>query len=78
VRDGEARVVRGGIAAGVLSDIRDVVAHPPVGRATVRVVRGAGRAQLEIRGDVSEEQRQQLRNVVGSVPLAKLAKAPRR
>ena len=40
--------------------------------ATLRIVRARGRAALEVSGAVSPAQLQQLRNVVGSVSLAKL------
>ena len=77
VRDGKARVTRGGLSGPVLLDIADVVARPRIERATLRIVRSSGRAQLEVHGSVSEAQRQQLRNVVGTVPLARLARARR-
>jgi hypothetical protein len=78
VRDGKARVVRGGIAPRILSDIADVVAMPRVGRATVRITRGGGYAHVRVTGDVPEPQQQRLRNVVGSLPLAQLASGRRR
>jgi hypothetical protein len=78
VRAGTLRVVRGGIATPVLSDVADVVARPPIAHATLRIVRSDGYARLEVNGVISEAQLQQLRNVVGSVPLARLASAPRR
>jgi hypothetical protein len=73
VRGGTVRIARGALAPGILSDIADVVARPRVRRATLRIVRNEGLARLDVSGEVSPEQRQQLRNVVGSVPLAKLA-----
>jgi hypothetical protein len=73
VRGGAVRVARGALAPGILSDIEDVMARPRVDAATLRIVRNEGLARLDVSGNVSPEQRQQLRNVVGSVPLAKLA-----
>jgi Protein of unknown function (DUF3634) len=78
VREGRLKIVRGGIAARVLSDIEDVVAKPQVHRATLRIVRSGRYAQLKVKGGVSEAQRQRLRNVIGSVPLAQLVNARRR
>jgi hypothetical protein len=78
VRGGKARVVRGGIAPRIFSDIADVVAAPQVGRATLRITRSGGHATLRVTGAVGENQQQRLRNVVGSVPLAQLANARRR
>jgi len=72
VRNGKIRVTRGGLAPAILSDLADVVARPPVARATLRVVRAGGFAELTVRGSVSAAQTQQLRNVIGSVPLARL------
>jgi hypothetical protein len=73
VRDGRIEVTHGGIAPRVLADLGDVVARPRVKRATLRIVRSRGFADVEARGDLSEAQAQRVRNVIGSVPLAKLA-----
>ena len=75
---GQVSVRRGGLATGIRTEIEDVVARPKIERATLRILRDRGRAVLEVKGVVSEAQRQQLRNVVGSVPLATLANARRR
>ena len=78
VERGKLRVKRGGIAARVLVDVGDVVRRPRVKRATIRIVRERGFARLHVRGDLRDVQMQQLRNVIGSVPLAKLVNARRR
>jgi hypothetical protein len=78
VADGQLTVIRGAIAPRVLSDLRDVVKTPPVARATLRIVRSEGLARLEIAGAIPPAQAQQLRNVVGALPLAALMNAPRR
>jgi len=70
---GQVFVRRGGLAPRIRADIEDVVARPKIARATLRIERARGAAVLKVRGAVSEAQRQQLRNVVGSLPLAKLA-----
>jgi hypothetical protein len=72
---GQVFVRRGGLASRVRADIEDVVARPKIERATLRIVRDGGSAVLEVKGAVSAQQQQQLRNVVGSVPLAKLVNA---
>jgi hypothetical protein len=69
---GVVTVRRGAIAEGILSDLGDVLRRPVIHHATIRISRSQGRAEVSVRGDVSEAQRQQLRNVVGRVPLAKL------
>ena len=70
--NGRLRVVRGGIAPRILADLEDVVATPPIAALHVRVTRDSGRAAISFRGARSEAQEQRIRNVIGSVPLAKL------
>jgi Protein of unknown function (DUF3634) len=78
IEQGSVRVVRGGIAPPVLADLRDVARRPPIAELRIRIVRASGRAEVELIGTVSADQAQQIRNVVGSVPLARLLNAPRR
>ena len=75
VRAGKLEVTHGGLAPRVLADIGDVLRRPRVERATVRIVRARGHAEVQASGDLTAAQLQQLRNVVGSVPLAKLTNA---
>jgi hypothetical protein len=75
VRNGKLAVKRGGIAPRPLADLRDVVMRPPVRQGTLRITRSGGRAVVEAQGDFSEAQVQQMRNVIGSMPLAQLANA---
>ena len=77
IRDGKLEVTRGAISPRVLGDLRDVVARPRVASATLRILRAKDRARVEVRGKVSEQQVQRLRNVVGNVPVAQLVKATR-
>ncbi len=76
VREGTLEVTRGAVAPRIVADLSDVVARRPhVRRGTIRILRSGGRATVETSGDFSAAQEQQLRNVVGSVPLAKLVNA---
>ena len=75
IKIGKVTARRGAIAPGVLSDIRDVARRPKVRRATVRITRSRGRAVVSLRGTLTPDQQQQIRNVIGTVPLAKLARA---
>jgi hypothetical protein len=75
VHNGEMVVTQGAIAPRVLNDLRDVVRKPRVGRATIRVVRSRDHASVEARGELDEAQHQQLRNIIGNVPIAKLINA---
>jgi hypothetical protein len=77
ISKGKVEVVQGGLSPRVLSDVRDIVARPKVRAATLRIVRSKDRATLHAKGDVSDEQLQQLRNVIGNVPLTKLVNARR-
>jgi hypothetical protein len=77
IEDGEIRVVRGGLPPAVLGDLRDVVRDPLVRRATLRIVRAVKHAEVRIGGEVSASQAQRVRNIVGSVPLARLARSRR-
>jgi hypothetical protein len=75
VRDGKLEVTHGGVAPRILADLGDVLRRPRVERATLRIVRSRGHAEVQASGDLTEAQLQQLRNVIGSVPLAKLTNA---
>jgi hypothetical protein len=72
VRDGTVRLVRGRAPARLLADLGDVVRRPRVSSATLRVVTEQGRPRLIARGSLSEAQLQQLRNVIGTWPVAKI------
>ena len=78
IERGNVRVVRGGIAPPILADLRDVARKPPIASLRVRIVRSSGRAEVQLSGRVSDAQAQQIRNVVGSVPLARLMNAHRK
>lgn len=78
IERGKLRVARGGISPSVLADLEDVVERSSIREGRVRIVREGGRAGIEISGEVSPGDAQRIRNVVGRVPLAKLANARRR
>jgi hypothetical protein len=77
IDDGRLTVTRGALSSRVLQDLRDVVSRPRVKHATVRILRAKDRARLEVEGDVPEQQLQRLRNIVGNVPVAQLARSGR-
>lgn len=78
VEQGTVRVVRGGIAPSVLGDLCDVAKRPRMHGVRIRIVRSSGHAGVQLSGKLSKEQAQRIRNVIGSVPLARLMNAPRR
>jgi hypothetical protein len=75
VRNGTVEKTYGDLAPGILGDLRDVLAAPRTSHGTIRITRSGGRAQVTLRGKFTDAQAQQVRNVVGSVPLARLASA---
>ena len=78
IESGTLRVVRGGVVPPVLADLRDIARTPPIEHAHIRILRSSGRAEVVLRGNVSGPQAQRIRNVVGSVPLARLVNAARK
>lgn len=78
VTRGDLRVEHGGVAPPILADLRDIARTPPIASLRIRILRASGRAEVELRGDVSTAQAQRIRNVVGSVPLARLSNAVRK
>jgi len=81
VRAGTATFLRGRIPSGLLADIRDIVRTPPIDRVDIWAVRRSGKAQLETKGEISPEQSQRLRNVIGTYSLQRIqagARPPRR
>jgi hypothetical protein len=78
IRDGVVEVTHGGLAPRVLADVRDIARRPVVERASLRVLRGRNYATVETSGKLTGNQAQQLRNVIGSVPLAMLTPGRRK
>jgi hypothetical protein len=78
IRDGEVQLTRGGLSPRVLNDLRDVASRPRIKSASVRIFRAKDHARVEVNGNVSEQQLQRLRNIVGNVRLAQLVRAGRR
>ncbi len=70
-KDGKTTFVRGRIPPRLLREMQDVLhrAHAS-GRVVARVVRGE--AELATHGSISEPTAQQLRNVMGQFPLARI------
>jgi len=78
LRDGKLELTRGALAPRVLDDLKDIATRPRVKSATVRIVRQKDRARVEVRGSLSEQQVQRLRNVIGNVPVAQPVRARRK
>ena len=69
---GTLRVVRGGLRPNVLGDLRDVARHDRLDGIRIYVTKSGGQGRVEVRGAVRADAMQRLRNVIGTVPLAKL------
>jgi hypothetical protein len=78
IANGKLTVVRGGIAPPILADLRDIARTPPISSLDIHIARASGRAEVTFRGDATDAQQQRIRNVIGSVPLARLVNAVRR
>jgi hypothetical protein len=77
ITKGKLIVVRGGIAPPILADLRDIASRPLIPDLRIQILRASGRAEVKLTGTVSPEQAQRIRNVIGSVPLARLINAVR-
>jgi len=78
IEAGKLTIVRGGIAPPILADLRDIARSPPIASLAIHIARSSGRAEVSFKGDATDAQRQRIRNVIGSVPLARLVNAVRR
>jgi hypothetical protein len=73
VRDGGAIFWRGRMPQSLLDDIVDIVSSPRIERAELQAVRRGGQPELVVRGEVSPDQRQRLRNVLGRYSVQRIA-----
>src|SRR5688572_26119098 len=71
-------IVRGRIPQRLLDDMGDILRRPPpLTRAVIRVVVEDRAPRVYVEGELTEGQRQQLRNTVSTWPLARLRSAPK-
>jgi hypothetical protein len=71
VKDGDIRVIRGRLPGEILSDLRDVFRKSrETGWLRITIVHGA--ASVKSGGNLSAATIQQVRNVIGTVPVYKL------
>lgn len=69
---GAAIHIRGRVPPALFSAISEVVARPAIDRATLRAVLRNRVPALAVQGDVPDYQIQQLRNVLGQFPAARI------
>jgi hypothetical protein len=77
VREGNVRISRGRLPQRLLDDVIEVMQRPAVSRAELRAVNEGGRPRLYADGELSPEQKQRLRNVIGTWTLQQLRSAPK-
>ncbi len=77
--EGRIRIARGRIPQRLLDDIADVLRHPAVTEGKLRGVSEDGRVRLYAEAELTDAQRQQLRNVIAmwSVTQVRNASKPR-
>lgn len=78
VKNGKPTLRRGRLPPRLFSDIQDVVAHPPVESAHVRVVAENAKPRVLPDPGLSEGRLQQLRNVVGRFEVVQIRSGRRR
>jgi len=77
LRADRIRIARGRIPQRLLDDIADVLRSPPVHAGTLRGVSEDGRVRLYAEAELTDGQRQQLRNILGGWQVAQIRNAPR-
>ena len=77
VRDGRVRVARGRIPQALLNDFAEIVRDPPMEEGSLRGVSEDRRVRIYPTGELTEGQKQRIRNVVATWPVAKIRQAPR-
>jgi hypothetical protein len=77
LHDGRIRIARGRIPQRLLDDIADVLHAPPVTHGTLRGVSEDGRVRVYAEADLTDAQRQRLRNVLGGWTALQVRNAPR-
>ncbi len=78
VEQGRVVQLRGRAPKGLVREMTDVLRQRPVPRATLRIVVEGGAPALHAKGDLNDGEKQRLRNVLGTWPLAKIRAAPPR
>ncbi len=74
---GRIRIARGRLPQRLLDAIRDVLGHPLSVEGTLRGVSEGGKVRLYADAELSDAQRQRLRNVVGQWSVTQVRNAPR-
>ncbi|MEP7119708.1 MAG: DUF3634 family protein [Byssovorax sp.] len=77
IRGGEIRVARGRIPQKLLNDLAEILRDPPMEEGSLRGVSEDRRVRIYPTGELTEAQKQRIRNVVATWPVARIRQAPR-
>lgn len=77
LRGGAVKVVRGRIPQKLLNDLAEILRDPPLEEAALRGVVEDRRVRIYAEGDLTEGQRQRIRNVVATWPVARIRSSSR-
>jgi hypothetical protein len=77
LRLGAVRVVRGRIPQKLLNDLAEILRDPPLDEAVLRGVVEDRRVRIYAEGALTDAQRQRIRNVVSTWPVARIRSASR-
>lgn len=79
VRNGRARHVSGRLPQRLFNDIDEIVRRPAIEQCRIRCIGEGGSPRVVVRGKISDEQLQRLRNVVGKYQVGQIraGKRPR-
>lgn len=77
IQGGKVRVARGRIPPALLGDLTDILGAPRVMEGTLRGVVEDRAVRVYAEAELTDAQKQQIRNVVGRWPVAKIRNAPK-
>ncbi len=77
IRGGQVRVARGRIPQKLLNDLAEILRDPPMDEGSLRGVGEDRRVRIYPTGELTEGQKQRIRNVVATWPVARIRQAPR-
>jgi Protein of unknown function (DUF3634) len=77
IHAGKLRVSRGRIPQALLNELGDAVRDPPLEQGSLRGVVEDRRVRIYPEGELTEAQKQRIRNVIAAWPPARVRSAPR-
>ncbi len=77
ISGGQVRVARGRIPQKLLNDLAEILRDPPMDEGSLRGVAEDRRVRIYPTGELTDGQKQRIRNVVATWPVARIRQAPR-